>query len=562
MSLIAAVSLLPLLAAAAGPDPKLASVNGDVITVSDLQKEFTRRHGGHQRFLAGEVEARRFLDLVIDRKLLIQEAERLALQDLPAIAAATRERLGGEAVLLLVKAEIDDKAQPTPAEVRSAWEKHTNEIIQVRQIVLATPEEAEQIRARLVAGESFEALAREHSIAGSRVMGGRLPTIGWGAREPEWEDAVFKLAPNEFSPVIETPEGWEIVQFGSRSPLERPPFEKASARVEAILKKRKLDERKRAFSEQLWTKYNARLTDLDRGPASIGKAAKETPAAPVAVWDGGSLSVLDFMKQLDMKQLASVLPARLPREIDARLREMVNEPLALIEARARGLEQAPAAVAAAKRFQEELMEGALYDGYVLKDVSVGDEEVRAYYDAHAAELVTPEKRQVAHLVVATLEEAQALRKRVGDGEPFEDLVKQYSSDTQTAKSGGDLGLIGRKDVPPEFAPVLALREGEVSEPLQSKFGYHLVRLTKIVPEQALAFDAAKDDIRKSLLQKKHKEKRNAWVAQLRAAATIKVDTAAIRAFVKKSEAQGELTPPAAPSSHGAAGQNPHGGPPR
>ena len=96
---IAVLSIFPLLAAAAGPDPRLASVNGEAITVSDLQKEFTRRHGGHQRFLAGEVEARRFLDLVIDRRLLIQEAERLELQGLPAIAAATRERLGREASL-------------------------------------------------------------------------------------------------------------------------------------------------------------------------------------------------------------------------------------------------------------------------------------------------------------------------------------------------------------------------------------------------------------------------------------------------------------------------------
>jgi hypothetical protein len=261
-----------------------------------------------------------------------------------------------------------------------------------------------------------------------------------------------------------------------------------------------------------------------------------------------------------MRELQKVVPARLPETLDARVRERVNEPLALLEARARRLDAAPEAIAAGRVLQESLMEGALYDGYVLKDVKLDDAEVRAYYDAHRAELVTPEKRQVAHLVVVTQEEAQALRKRVADGEPFEDLAKKSSTDTASANSGGDLGFIAPKDVPPEFAPVLALREGEVSEPLQSRFGWHLVKVTKVEPEQPLAFEAAQENIRKRLLQKKQKEKRDAWVAQLRAAASVKVYDAAIKAYVKKSEAEGALVPPPSPTSHSPSA-NPHGGSP-
>lgn len=561
MSLLAA--LLSALLLAKGPaDPRLATVNGEPVTGSDLREEFTRRHGGHQRFLAGETEVRRFLDLVIDRKLLIQEAYRLELQELPDIKTAAAERLDREAVAQLVEAEIDAKARPTPEEIRAAWEKNTNELIQVRQIVLDSPEKAAAIRERLVAGESFEALAREQSLAPSRVMGGRLPMVGWGTMSPAWEEAVFKLAPNELSPVIATPDGWEIVQFGSRSTLERPPLDKAYTRIEGILKKRKQERRKRAFSELLWAKYHARAADVDRSPAALTRLAQETAEAVVASWDGGSLSVGELMKELDMKELGSVLPARQPAEIDARLRVAVNAALARLEARARGLDKAHGPVEAARRYQEELMEGALYDGYVLKDVAVTDGEVRAYYDGHAAELMTPAKRRVSHIVVASLEEAQELRKRLDAGEPFEELARKHSTDATSAKNGGDLGWIGDKDVPPDFAPVLSLARGDVSPPLSSKFGYHLVRVTDTAPPQPLAFEAARDDIRKRLLQQKQRKRRTAWVEQLRATAAVKVHDAAVRAFVKQNDAEPLLAPPATPASHEAM-QKPHarGGPP-
>jgi len=541
--------VLPWLAASAAPIPYLAKVNDDTLTASDVQKEFTKRHGGHAKFLAGEPELRRFLDLVIDWRLLIQEAYRLELQGLPEIKQATSARLDRAAIDALLKQEIDAKAQPSEAEIQAAWERNTNELIQVRQIVLESKEKAETIRTELVAGASFETLVRENSIAPSRQIGGRMPMIGWGSMEPQWEEAVFKLAPNEFSPVIKTREGWQIVQFGSRSPLERPSLEKAHSKVEGILRQRALERRKREFSEFLWTKYNARATNFDRSAAGIEQALKQAPEAPVAAWEGGVLTTRDFVAQLDAKELAAILPALVPDEVDARLRAMVNEPLAVLEARARGLDKSPEVAEVARHLQEDLMESALYTGYVLKDVTVADGELRAYYDAHKSQFTTPEKRQVAHIVLATLADAQQARARIENGEPFEDLLP-LSTDAQSAKAGGDLGLISRKDVPPEFEGVLTLKEGEVSAPIASKFGFHIVKVKEIAPEQPLEFEAAKGDIRKTLLQERQREARAAWVKKLRADAKLKINAAGIKAFLKQNAAEPLLQPPPAPSSHG------------
>jgi parvulin-like peptidyl-prolyl isomerase len=523
------IVLLSALAAGCAPATWLARVNGEKVTAADLESEFVQRHGGHKVFLAGEVEARKFLDVVVDSRLLIQEAYRLGLHEQPEIAKAAAEFRDRRAVERLLKQEIDDPARPTREEVGAAWEANTTRVFQAREVLVDTPEKAEAARARIAGGESFDAVAREASLAPSRTFGGRLAPIGWGAREPEWEEAVFALRPQELSPVFRTGGGWHVVLVESIREEERPPLEKARPRLEAILTRRKTAERKRALAGLLWSKHHARLEERDRAPAALAAAHRDTPEAALAVWDGGRLTVREFFARLDMRELAGVPAGLAAAALEERMRGMVNEPLAVREARARGLDRAPEVEEATRRFQEGLMEGALFDGYVLKDVAVTDDEVRAYYDLHRSELVEPERRRVAHIVVATRDDAQAVRARLDAGEAFADLVTALSKDAASAKAGGDLGWIAAKEVPDGFVPVLSLAEGEVSAPIESKFGFHLVKVVSIVAARPLEWAAAQADIRQKLLQQKQREQRALWVRRLRAASAIEVSNRGLEA---------------------------------
>lgn len=181
------------------------------------------------------------------------------------------------------------------------------------------------------------------------------------------------------------------------------------------------------------------------------------------------------------------------------------------------------------------MLGALYDRFVLKDVDVSDDEVRAYFEGHRDEFVAPERRRVAHVVLASLEGANDVRKRLGEGEPFEELARTRSTDAQSARSGGDLGWISRSDVPAGFEPVLSLQEGEISEPLASKFGFHVVKVRQILPEQPQPLEAVQDAIRRKLTDQKRREARNAWVEQIRAASSVEINERGIKAFVKQTK---------------------------
>jgi parvulin-like peptidyl-prolyl isomerase len=534
MKKFAFVILAALSAPGCASSKYLATVNDQPITGDDLKHEFTKRHGGHAKFLLGESETRQFLDVVIDQTLLSQEAERLDLQNRPDIKKAVSELEDRKATEYLIKTEIEDKSQPTSEEIKAAWQNETTRLYRTRQIVLDTREEADSVYLRLALGEDFESLARQCSIAASRIYGGRLPYLGWGAMEPAWDEMVKSLSPGEVSPVFGVPDGWEILQLEDLQPVEPPDYEQAAKRIDGILKKRKLEERRRAFSDLLWSKYHARRADIDLGPESLHAALKEGPDEPLVSWDGGKLTVKQFVDGMDWRELAGLLPGRFRSEVETRLRLTVNGPLATLEAKSRNLAAVPEVASAVRAYRDDLMEQALYADFILKDVKVTDAEIDAYYAAHKAEYTSPEKRRVAQIVVASQEEAQDIKKRLDNGESFAELVRNVSTDTVSAKQAGDLGWITRKDAAGDFAVVFNFEEGQVSEPLKSKFGWHLIKVEAIVPPKPLELKDARDPIRKTLTEQKQRDARIVWVKKLRDAATIHVSDSGVRQFVKSN----------------------------
>jgi peptidyl-prolyl cis-trans isomerase C len=543
------VLLLALLAApvaAAGPEPTppLARVGPDPVTVDELRAEFVRRHGGHTVFLGGETEVRSFLKIVIERRLLLQEAYRLGLDELPAVRDTVARIAEKKALVALIEEEIDARAKPTEEEIRSAWEARTSELYQTQQIVVATRAEAEEIRRQLDAGADIGELARQRSIARSAARGGGLGTLGWGVMGPEWEAVVFALAPGATSAPFEGEEGWEIVRMIARTPAERPDFEAARSRIQGILSRRKLEARRAEFSAELWRRHGARLSGvLDPTPAALAALQEQAPGTVLATWEGGSLDLATFARGLDLAALAALPESAGRRQLDDLLRRTVNDALARREVARRRLAERPDLAAEVRTEQENLMERVLLADHVLKGVAVEEAEVRAWYDAHPEEFVTPERRRVAHLVTATEPEAATLAERIRRGESFEELVRQHSLDTTTASVGGDLGWITAAQVPPDFAPVLALGEGELSAPLRSEHGWHLMRVRAIEPPRQLGYEEAHDALRTRLFERAKATARAKWVEVLRAATPVTVDEAAVARFVAESGREQPVAPP-------------------
>ena len=120
--------------------------------------------------------------------------------------------------------------------------------------------------------------------------------------------------------------------------------------------------------------------------------------------------------------------------------------------------------------------------------------------------------------------AAALRSRIVGGESFEELASQYSQDSGTAANGGDLGTFGKNEmVPPFEAAAFALAVGEVSLPVETTFGLHLIRVDeRIVP----AFEDAMEEFRAQVQNQRVMEAESTYVADLVDAAGIELDSEA------------------------------------
>ncbi|HEY6098173.1 MAG TPA: peptidyl-prolyl cis-trans isomerase, partial [Anaeromyxobacter sp.] len=535
----------------------------DVVDGQDLKGEFVRRHGGHQRFLSSdEYIVRKFLDATIDRRLLLQEAYRLGLQDAPDIAEAVAELQQRKQAEELVRAEVKDKVAVSDAEVQAVYDARTEDLYLVRQIVTATRAEAEAIRAELAAGADFEAVARDRSLADSRKFGGLVPEVAWGARAPEWEEAVFALEPKQVAGPFEAADGFELVRLESRRKAEKPDLAQAQPRIRAILQQRKLEARRREVVGELRARHAVKLADFDRRVEALRAAREAKDPRPVATWTEGKLGLGELAQALDLDKLARLPPERQPKAVDAEVEAAVNERVVKAEAATRGYEALPEIARAVRDYREGLMENRLYGAHVFREVVVTDADVEAYYQAHAAEFLLPERRHVAHVVLASREAAEEVKQLLAGGAPFEEIVKTRSKDPEAAKTGGDLGWIEKKEAPGDLAAIFDAKAGALAGPVETKFGFHVLKVLEIAPARTPPLEEVAADARKKATRVKNQERRDAWVKQLREAASIRVSERAVLAFVeegrKEAERAGAMK---APPSHDPMGGGPKGPPP-
>ena len=135
---------------------------------------------------------------------------------------------------------------------------------------------------------------------------------------------------------------------------------------------------------------------------------------------------------------------------------------------------------------------------------VTEAELKAAYDARASEFRVDEQRRASHILVKTKEEAEKLSAELKkDPQRFPELAKKFSQDTGSAEKGGDLGFFGRGMLVKPFEDAaFAMKEGEVSAPVQSEFGFHVIRLTGIQTGKARTLE----EVRKTLAPELAKQK--------------------------------------------------------
>jgi parvulin-like peptidyl-prolyl isomerase len=155
-------------------------------------------------------------------------------------------------------------------------------------------------------------------------------------------------------------------------------------------------------------------------------------------------------------------------------------------------------------------------------VTASDVEVEQYFTTHRSEFDRPEQVHVRHILLGTESEARLTLARLKRGtDSFEALAEQYSKDPGSRTKGGDLGFVSSDQVVPEFAKAaFALQPKQISDVVQSQFGYHIIQLLERRPPQPATLDQVRDQVRAMLQGKKQEETFQEWLKALKARAKI------------------------------------------
>ena len=148
---------------------------------------------------------------------------------------------------------------------------------------------------------------------------------------------------------------------------------------------------------------------------------------------------------------------------------------------------------------------ALRDAYFERSVkaSIGIEAARGIYEDKVKGLKPEEEVQARHILVAKEEDAKKLAERAKAGEDFAQLAKENSGDGGSKEQGGMLGYFGRGQMVPQFEEAaFALKKGEISDPVQSQFGWHVIKVEDRRQKPPPSFEEVKDRLIGSMVQSK------------------------------------------------------------
>jgi foldase protein PrsA len=146
-------------------------------------------------------------------------------------------------------------------------------------------------------------------------------------------------------------------------------------------------------------------------------------------------------------------------------------------------------------FKETMKLGMMQEKAAMKSIKVTDKEVKEYYDNYKPEI------KARHILVADEKTALEVKQKLDAGEKFEDVSNTYSTDEAAKAAGGDLGWFGPGAMDPDFeAAAYALKKDEISAPVKTSFGYHIIQLTD--KKEKKSYDEMKDQMEKELKSSK------------------------------------------------------------
>lgn len=161
----------------------------------------------------------------------------------------------------------------------------------------------------------------------------------------------------------------------------------------------------------------------------------------------------------------------------------------------------------------QLVTSELFEAITADVEAAAPEDVRAAYEERRDELVTPARRRLSNIVVATRAQAVRALARLRSGAPFAAVASAVSLDSSSREQGGDLGLVAAAELVPAYADqAFTSRPGDLFGPVKTQFGWNVGKVRGIVAGRALGFAEVQDRLAAQLLDERRYDQWRKWLA--------------------------------------------------
>lgn len=510
----------------------LARVNGEPITAEEFLGEVASIHerAGESDRPSGQPDLRGVLDRLVTVRLVVQEARRIGLAELPefrremdSFRLETLERL-------LLERQVRRIERPSPASIERRRRRIVGQA-KISAIALREEPAARKAIERLRRGEPFEAVASELLSAGEASRWGTERVAKLFELPESVAEAIAALEPGQTSEPIPFEGGFLLVHLLELDAPEDPSARRQAESESLAAERLEAVGRYTAGLEHRYAKIDEKLLeelDFDRAESSLDAYEKDDRVL-VEIEGGEPIRVGDLARALKRRFFHGAAQAarqkRLNRAKQSALHDLIVRRTTVLEALRLGLDRSEAFRAALLEHERAVLFGLFVEKVIGPEARLDEGKVRRFYEEHRADYATPERVRLEALAFRGREDAVRALEKLRQGADFE-WTRQNAPGTASQPA---------EELRPEFGGALvalaALEEGVRSCLIGAQPGelrlcsepegpHFVVRVREVVPGSVPPFEEIREAVARRAEGERRKELLEEWARRLRAASKV------------------------------------------